>query len=114
MRRMRHAEWGSYVQASLGLVLYVVLAVSNGSWIDPLAILLVALVIAGLGYAVGHHQSPTAAVLLVVMVLGLAVIQLIEQGKPPALIFVAIFAYLYAKAYSAAREYAALERVVID
>ena len=114
MRRMRHAEWGSYVQASLGLLLYVVLAVSNGSWIDPIAILVVALVIAGLGYTVGRHRSPTAALLLVVMILGLAVIQLIEKGKPPALIFVAIFAYLYGKAYTAAREYAALEHVVID
>jgi hypothetical protein len=114
LRRMRHAEWGSYVQASFGVLIYLFLAVSNNDWVDPLGILVVAIVLAGLGYAVGHHQSATAAVLLVVMVLGLAVIQVVEKGKPPALIFVAIFAYLYGKAYGAAREYGALEKVLID
>jgi hypothetical protein len=111
---MRHAEWGSYVQASLGFLLYLWLAVSEGDWIGPLGILVVAIVLAGLGYAVGHHQSATAAVLLVVMILGLAVIQWFNRGKPPALLFVGLFAYLYGKAYGAAREYAVLERVLID
>ena len=114
LRRMRHAEWGAYVQASIGVLTYIFLAVSGDDWVSPLGVLIVAIVLTGLGYAVGHHQSATAALLLVVMVLGLAVIQVVQRGKPPALLFVLIFAYLYGKAYRAAREHAELERVLID
>jgi hypothetical protein len=114
LRRMRHAEWGTYVQGFLGILVYLYMAVSNQDWMAPISFLIVALVLVGLGYAVGQHQSATAAALLVMVTLGLAVIQLVERGRVPSLLVVGIFAYLYGKAFQAARQYGALERVLID
>ena len=45
---------------------------------------------------------------------GFAILQLVNRGRPPALIFVAIFAWIYGKAFPAAREYATLRVVPLE
>jgi hypothetical protein len=113
-RVMRRAEWAAYVQAIFSVVAYVAFAIAHGDWLAPLYYAGMALVLSALGYLVGRRHSATAAGVLVALVLGLAVLQLLGGGRPPALLFVAIFAWLYGRAFTAAREYATLKVVPLD
>ena len=114
LRLMRRAEWAAYIQGAIAAAVYVAFAVQRGDWIDPLYYAGMALLLWGLGYLVGRRHSAVAAAVLVALVLGLAVLQLLAGGRPPALLFVAIFAWLYGQAFSAAREYAKLAAVQLD
>jgi hypothetical protein len=111
---MRHAEWGAYVQAGFSLLVYVLLAIGAHDWVTPSGYGVMALVVGGLGFGVGRRHSAAAALVLVVLVLGLAILQLMSGGRPPALITVAIFAWLYGKGFTAAREYATLRVVPFE
>jgi uncharacterized membrane protein YcfT len=108
MRRMRRAEWAAYVQAALGLIASVLAAMSPDIPVSPIQTGIVALVAAALGFAVGRRHSVAAAAALVLMVLGFAVLQFVSTGKPPLLIVVAIFAWIYGRGFEGAREYARL------
>ena len=114
LRVMRRAERAAYVQAAFSVVAYVGFAIAHRDWLGPLYYAGMALVLGALGYSVGRLHSATAAAVLVALVLGLAVLQLVAGGRPPALLFVAIFAWLYGRAFTAAREYATLKVVPFD
>jgi ABC-type Mn2+/Zn2+ transport system permease subunit len=111
---MRHAAWAAYFQGTLSFVIYIAFAIMAHDWVDPLYYAVLAVVLAGLGFGVGRRRSASAAAILVALVLGLAILQVVGGGRPPALIFVAIFAYIYGKAFSAAREYATLSVVPLE
>ncbi len=114
LRRMRKAEWAGYIQGVLSAFAYVVFAMIGGDWIGPVLMLIIGAVVASLGFAVGRKHSALAAASLVVIVLGLAVLQLISGGRPPALIFVVILAWIYGQGFNGARELAQLRDVQLE
>lgn len=114
LRHLHVAEWAAYIQAALGLLVYVLFAVTGGDWSAPLETLIVALVAAGLGFGVGRRQSALAAALLVLIVLGVTVLRFVSGEHLPALIIVAIFVWLYGRGFLAAREYAALREMQVE
>jgi hypothetical protein len=110
---MRRAEWVAYFQGAVILMLAVGGVVVGSDWRYPLLFAGIALLLGALGYLVGRRHSAAAA--LVLLVLGVTVAQLIGgSGRRPALVFVAIFAWTYGKAFSAAREYADLHSILLD
>ena len=113
-RLMRRAEWAAYIQGGLCGIAYLLIAINARDWLTPLFVAVLGVVLAGLGYRVGRGHSAAAALVLVAIVLGGAVLQLVRGGKPPALIFVAIFAWIYGQAFTAAREYATLRVVPLE
>ena len=114
LRRMRRAEWAAYVQSTASLVAYVAFALSGGDWAAPLYYAVMGTLLAVLGFLVGRRRSAAAAASLVALVLGLAVLQVVGGGRPPVLLFVALFAWLYGQAFSAAREYATMKVVPLE
>ena len=111
---LRRAEWTAYLQGAIILMLAVGLIVSGSNVLYALLSGVAALLLAGLGYLVGRRHSAAAAAALVVLVLGAAIAQVIIGGRRPALLFVGIFAWIYGKAFSAAREYNELDSVLLD
>ena len=113
-RLMRRAEWAAYIQGALCGVAYLLVAINAHDWLTPIFLAVLGVVLAGLGYRVGRGHSAGAALVLVVIVLGGAVLQLVRGGRPPALIFVAVFAWIYGQAFGAAREHATLRVVPLE
>ena len=113
-QRMRRAQWAAYVQATLAAFVAVIMAVQQGDALLAGFYALLAMAVAVLGWMVGRHRSALAAGLLLALILGGAVYQLVTEERPPALLVVAIFAWIYGQALQAAREYSQLHVVPLE
>ncbi len=111
---MRRAQWTAYIQASLAAVVSVIMAVQQRDAVLAAFYALLGSAVAILGWMVGRHRSALAAGLLLGLILGGAVYQLVIEERPPALLVVAIFAWIYGQALQAAREYATLQAVALE
>lgn len=114
LKLMRTAEWAAYFQGGLSIVVGVFLALQAEGLSGGIETVLLGVVLVALGFAIGRKHNAIAAAALVAIVLGYAVLQLLAGGRPPALIVVAIFAWIYGKGYNAAREFASLRDVQLE
>jgi hypothetical protein len=73
-----------------------------------------AVITAGLGYMLGWRYQSWAAAALIAYVLIVTALRILGGGRPPALLFVAVFLWLFYEGFQAAREYAALRDVQLE
>ena len=93
---------------------YVGLAMSEDAWVAYLDMAAGAVLTAGLAYLLGWRHQSWAAGALIAYVLLVSALRILGAGRPPALLFVAIFLWLFYEGFQAAREYAALKDVHLE
>lgn len=114
LRRMRRAEITAYVVAALSLGVYLAFGATTGEWVTYSDMVVGALIVAGLGYALGRRHHAWAGVALLVYLVLVSLLRILAEGRPPALLIVGIVGWLYYEGFQAAREYAALKNVQLE
>ena len=111
---MRRAGIAAFVLAAMSTAGFVALALAENLWIPYIDMAVGAVITAALGYLIGWRHQSWAAAALIAYVLIVTAMRILGAGRPPALLFVAIFLWLFYEGFQAAREYAALRDVHLE
>ena len=111
---MRRAEITAYVLAGLSLAAYLGIGVSSGEWLNYSDMVVGAIIVAGLGYALGRRYRAWAGGALLAYLALVTVLRVVAEGRPPALLIVGIVGWFYFEGFQAAREFAALKHVQVE
>ena len=111
---MRRAAIAAFVLAAISATGFVALALAEHLWIPYLDMAVAAVIPAGLGYLIGWRHQSWAAAALIAYVLIVTAMRILSGGRSPALLFVAVFVWLFYEGFQAAREYVALRDVPLE
>lgn len=108
--RMRHAWYAAAGSGTLGVIMFVIIALDTGDWALIAPFLAGAFTTIALGYDVGHRHGQISAFLLLLAFTATVIGRIVETGSITPIYGLVLFGYFYFQGLRGAIDYAEIRK----